>query len=106
MIEEIRVAKQQRLPPKSEKNIYQQSLFDEAGIELPEEVKAELEEDDVEVKSYTRKKYPIRRPLPAYLPREEVVHDLPDHEKFCACGEDLVRIGEEISEQLKYIPAR
>lgn len=29
-----------------------------------------------------------------------------DAEKICHCGEHLVRIGEEISEQLKYIPAK
>jgi transposase len=105
LIEEIRLAKQQRFSPSSEKNILQPDLFDEAGIELPEEVKEQLDEE-VTVTSHTRKKHPVRRPLPAYLPREVVVHDISEVEKVCACGEHLIRIGEEISEQLKYIPAQ
>lgn len=105
LLEEIRLAKQHRFSSSSEKNIFQSELFDEAGVELPEEVKAQLS-DEVEVKSYTRKKHPVRRPLPAYLPREVVLHDISEEEKVCSCGEHLVRIGEEISEQLKYIPAK
>lgn len=105
LIEEIRLAKQHRFSPSSEKNLLQPDLFDEAGIELPEEVKEQLEEEVI-IKPPTRKKYPVRRPLPAYLPREVIVHDLAEAEKICSCGKHLVRIGEEISEQLKYIPAK
>lgn len=35
-----------------------------------------------------------------------VLHDLTEEEKICDCGQHLIRIGEEISEQLKYIPAK
>jgi transposase len=105
LLEEIRLAKQHRFGSSSEKNILQSDLFDEAGIELPDEVKEQLS-DEVEVNSYTRKQRPIRRRLPAYLPREVVLHDISEAEKICSCGENLVRIGEEISEQLKYIPAQ
>jgi transposase len=105
LLEEIRLARYQRFSPKSEKNILQSDLFDEAGVELPDEVKEQLA-DEVVVKSHLRKKHPTRRLLPDYLPREVVVHDIPESEKICSCGEHLVRIGEEISEQLKYIPAQ
>jgi transposase len=48
-----------------------------------------------------------RKKLSAHLPRIEVMHDLPDQEKRCAKdGTVLERIGEEISEQLDYQPAR
>jgi len=48
-----------------------------------------------------------RKRLSADLPRIEVVHDLPDHEKRCAKdGTVLERIGEEIAEQLDYKPAQ
>ena len=106
LIEEIRLAKQQRFSPSSEKNILQPDLFDEAGVELPEEIKDQLSEEKLEVGSYSRKKHPVRKKLPDYLPREVVVHDIAEKEKTCNCGEQLVRIGEEISEQLKYIPAK
>jgi len=47
-----------------------------------------------------------RTPLPALLPRRRVEHALPDAECTCAaCGADLVKIGEETSEQLDYQPA-
>ncbi len=47
-----------------------------------------------------------RRPLPDHLPRIEIVHDLKDSEKPCpCCGELRHRIGEEVSEQLEYMPA-
>ena len=85
----------------------QNDLFDESGIDLPDEVQAQLSDtEEVEVKSHTRKKYPIRKKLPDYLPREVIKHDLPLEEKVCECGEHMVRIGEETSEQLKYIPAK
>ena len=48
-----------------------------------------------------------RRPLPKDLPRKQVVHDLSDEEKRCpCCGQMRVRIGQETSEQLEYIPAQ
>jgi transposase len=40
------------------------------------------------------------------MPREVITHDIAEHEKSCDCGAQLVRIGEEISEQIKYIPAK
>ena len=38
--------------------------------------------------------------MPDNLPREEVIHDILESEKTCACGCRLIRIGEETSEQL------
>lgn len=47
---------------------------------------------------------PVRQALPATLPRVEHRHELSDTN--CACGSPLVRIGEDISEQLDCVPAR
>jgi transposase len=48
-----------------------------------------------------------RKKLPAELPRVDVIHDLPETEKVCVGdGTPLQRIGEEVSEQLDYIPAK
>src|SRR5213082_1138252 len=47
---------------------------------------------------------PVRRALPAHLPREEVVH-----ESACscpACGGELRRLGEDVSEMIEYVPGR
>jgi transposase len=47
-----------------------------------------------------------RRPLPADLPRERRVHEVPPDQRACpGCGRDRVPIGEETSEQLDYRPA-
>ena len=45
-------------------------------------------------------------PLPDYLPRVRIEHDLPEAEKTCACGCGLTRIGEDTSEQLDIVPAQ
>ena len=103
LLEQFKLARQQKYSSSSEKNIYQADLFDEAGIECEEK---EDIKHSVEVKGYTRKKHPVRKPLPADLPREQVIHDLNAEEKTCSCGSALSRIGEEITEQLKFIPAQ
>ncbi len=101
LLEQFRLAKQEKYSPKSEKNVYQADLFDEAGIE-----QEEIEENStIEIQSYSRKKRPVRKPLPADLPREQIIHDIKEADKICNCGTALSRIGEEITEQLKFIPA-
>jgi transposase len=48
-----------------------------------------------------------RRRLPADLERRQVIHDLPDDQKVCpSCHEPRVVIGEQVSEQLDYHPAK
>ena len=73
--------------------------------DLDEEPATELPVEEVTVPGHTRKKAG-RKPLPAELPRVDVVHDIPQDQKQCGCGSELSRIGEETSEQLNYIPAR
>lgn len=45
-----------------------------------------------------------RAPLPAELPRVEIVHDVPEAERTCPCGTPMVVIGQEVSEQLDIVP--
>jgi transposase len=59
----------------------------------------------IEVPAHTRRKIG-RKPLPADLPRIEVVHDLSEEEQVCGCGCMMVRIGQDTSEQLDIVPAR
>jgi transposase len=48
-----------------------------------------------------------RRQLPKDLKRERVVHDVPAEEKICpCCHEPRIVIGEQVSEQLDYRPAK
>ena len=47
---------------------------------------------------------PVRRPLPAHLPREEIVHT---PSCICPeCGGELRRLGEDVSEILERVPAQ
>jgi transposase len=91
---------------KSEKHVLpdheQRSLFD--PIEAPEPDRRILEEKIV-IPEHTRKKRG-RKPLPADLPRVDVVHDLPEQEKQCDCGATLSCIGQDVSEKLDYVPAK
>ncbi len=48
-----------------------------------------------------------RRRLPSDLPRQKVIHDLPEEQKPCpCCGQMRHVIGQEVSEQLDYVPAK
>ncbi len=79
-------------------------LFNEA-----EELVIEEESENSKtttVKSHERKLRP-RVSIPAELPREEVIHDLPDSEKVCPKdGTTLEVIGSDDHEQLDIIPAQ
>lgn len=74
-------------------------LFNEAEAGAQEVPAAE----PIMVAAHERRR-PIRRPLPASLPREVVIHDIPEEQKRCACGATLQKIGEEVSEKLDIIP--
>ncbi|MBK1710947.1 IS66 family transposase zinc-finger binding domain-containing protein, partial [Marichromatium gracile] len=74
-------------------------LFNEAeSIATPVPVDAE---EEVVAPTKRRGK---RKPLPANLPRIEVIHELPEHELTCICGCRKHTIGEETSEQLEIVP--
>lgn len=104
--EQIRVLKKAIFGSKSEKRPVDEEgsrqlhLFNEAEVL----VEQEAQEKQV-IPEHTRQK-PKRKPLPANLPRIEVVEDIYESEKVCACGAELSRIGEEVCEKLDYIPAK
>ncbi len=105
---QLRLLLSQRFAAKSERvegDSPQLGLFDEA------EVDATTATDDdtlvvTTVAGHTRARG-HRRPLPAHLPREVVVHDLAEADKTCPHdGTRLEVMGEETSEQLDIIPAK
>jgi transposase len=72
--------------------------------EVPVEQKAEQQKDEtITVQEHTRSKKG-RKPLDENLPRVDVVIDISEEDKHCACGHALVCIGEEVSERLQIIP--
>jgi len=47
-----------------------------------------------------------RAKLPRNLPRRREVHDVPPEQRVCSCcGQAMTKIGEEISEQIDYVPS-
>jgi transposase len=113
--EQIRLLMQQKFGCKTEKYLIedgceQSSLFeikDEEKVEVSEESGLSEESEEIEeitIAGYKRKK-PGRKPLPEDIPREEIIHELTKEERQCNCGCEMDKIGEEISEHLRYTPA-
>ncbi len=99
---ELALLKRHKFGPRSEHlNGLQISLLDEG-------VDADIAAIEAELEALARpttppaKKTPKRAPLPPELPRTDIRHD-PEN-AHCACGGELRRIGEEVSEKLDYTP--
>lgn len=106
LYEQIRLARQRQFGRRSEAHPGQLGLFDEAEVTA---AAAPETSDTVELppsatKPSTARRRGKRQPLPAELPRIDVIHDVPEAERTCACGTPLVEVGEEVSEQLDIIP--
>jgi transposase len=83
----------------------QRELFADASDEDGAAIVAELEQQQEPANAPRSHKRTGRNPLPPELPRIEHRHE----PESCACGKcgaDLVKIGEDISEQLDVEPAR
>jgi len=79
-----------------------EDLIDKAIPEMPAE-----DAGDDKSPPMPRRNGHGRRRLPADLPREKVIHDLPEDEKPCpCCGKLRHIIGKQTHEQLDYIPAK
>ena len=93
----------------------QKMLFNEAEVLAAIEA-AEAAEDErtTIIAAHERKARPHsggREPIPAHLPRKEIPHDPPAHEKWCTHEHEGVcwareRIGEEVSERYHFEPAK
>jgi transposase len=102
LVDEYRLLLYKRFGRSSERvDVTQELLFDASEQISPQDDGNEIE--PVTVNSYTREKRG-RKPLDEKLPREEIIHDIPEQEKQCACGAELQKIGEEVSERLQVIP--
>ena len=98
----FRLAQQKRFGNSSEAYPGQGELFNEAE-ELIEQT---VEDDEEEAKTFPRKKAK-REQISADIPRERVVHDIADEDKFCDCCQHaLHQIGEDTNEKLEFIPAQ
>ena len=81
-------------------------LFNEAEVESAKpSTESEYEDQEVIVEGFKRKRGK-RSPLPAGLPREIVLVELPENERFTEDGQPLKVIGKEVSEKLFLSPPR
>lgn len=87
---------------KSEKLSSDQIKF---SFNQPEPKQQPSPEKEIVVQGHTRTTRKGRKPLPSDLPREEIVYE-PEATHCTCCNHELVKIGEERSEELEKIPAQ
>jgi len=91
--------------PRSERHQEGPSLFDSCPPP-PEPPAAEPPPPEPQASTKKRGKPHGRRPLPKDLPRHTCEHQPGEAERLCpCCGKERVRLGEQTSEQLEYVPA-
>jgi transposase len=108
LLEQFILMRHKQFGISSEQALGQACLFDEAEMLAAEST----EEQDIapipvdvpatdkpEIKARGK-----RTPLPAELPRVDIIHDVPEEERTCDCGTPMVVIGQQISEQLDIVP--
>jgi transposase len=111
MLEQAILARQRMFGSSSEQMAAQSRLFDEAEVlaqasteaqdTAPQAPEVSVAASDVQSDKPARGK---RVALATGLPRVDVVHDVPEADRSCACGTPMVEIGEDISEQLDIVP--
>lgn len=74
------------------------------GIEAARREAAADVSPDTNAGATTSPKRPVRKPLPDHLPRETVEH-APAEGNCPDCGSLFVKLGEDVSEMLEYVPA-
>jgi transposase len=83
----------------------QQSLLEDLVDEDTAAIEQELEQlAESHRPPQAKPRAPKRRPLPPQLPRTEIHHE--PESTTCACGCQLTRIGEDVSEKLDYEPGQ
>ena len=83
----------------------QDMLFDLGESAPPAESESDDEDDD-DGRPRKRRKGHGRRKLPDWIPRKDIHHILEGDDLLCpCCNEPRVKIGEEVSEQLDFVPA-
>lgn len=106
IIEQNRLARHRQFGPSSEAG--QGSLFNEVELlaSQPEPADDTPQDQPADKRKGQPKPRGHRRALPPELPRVELIIDLPEDQRQAADGTPLVRIGEEVSEQLDIIPMK
>ena len=108
-IKEMEMARRRQFGRSTETSSAQYRLFDEADALAESSSDADDQAELPEENTRTTPRKPAkprgkRQPLPADLPRVEIVHELPEDERTCPCGCTMAEIGEDVREVLDIIP--
>ena len=87
-----------------QKSLFEEDLDQDLAAVEAELAAGERAADPVSSRRTSRRPHPGRTPLPSHLERIEVRHE-PEHCTCPACQSALVKIGEEVTEQLHMEPA-
>ena len=103
------MARRRQFGRSTETSSAQYRLFDEADALAESSSDADDQAELPEENTRTTPRKPAkprgkRQPLPADLPRVEIVHELPEDERTCPCGCTMAEIGEDVREVLDIIP--
>ena len=114
MLEQAILARQRMFGTSSEQMTTQSRLFDEAEVlaqtsteaqdAAPQAPEASVAASDQSDKPAIKPGRGKRVALATGLPRVDVLHDVPEADRTCACGTPMVEIGQDISEQLDIVP--
>jgi len=101
LLEQYNLAQYKKYSPSSESYQGDGEVLNEAE-QLADEEQAQPEATQAEAEKPAK---PRRPRIAAELPRVEVIHDI-DNKTCVCCGHALHRMGEEVSEQIEFIPAQ
>ncbi len=99
LLEQFRLQRHRQFGASSEQAPGQGHLFNEVEILASENIDDDAEENPVSAEGKKKLARGRRQPLPAELPRIDIIHDIAESEKVCACGCQRHAIGEAVSEQ-------
>lgn len=104
LLERYNLKKYQKFSPSSETYEGEGEVLNEAE-QLIEDESVATEPDTQTTESAEKAAKPRRPRITPELPRVDVIHDIDD--KTCACcGHALHQMGEEVSEQIEFVPAQ
>jgi transposase len=105
--EELLILKRKLFGPRRERlpdDPGQGHLFDVAP---PSSTSAEPDADDfAKADPPKARRRRGRRPIPDHVSRTDVPHEVPEADQRCACGRMKTKIGEDITEQLDFVPSK
>ena len=115
MLEQAILARRRMFGASSEQQTAQSRLFDEAEVLVQGSTESQdtapqvaqstvAEESTPAAPTNTKPARGKRVALASGLLRVDVLHDVPESQRTCACGTPMVEIGQDISEQLDIVP--